>query len=126
MNTVIIYANQTLPVEKIDTKSGKLFVILKLAENVKFRSETGEEITEPVYHKVLAWNKVAEQILAEDKIGKFYKIVGELKTKSHTDKDTGKEYINREIHARYVEVLFNPGVDVPKSKQQADSEVPAA
>lgn len=122
MNTITVFGNQTKEVNFFPAKEDKkAFAIMPIADNVDVKKADGTETRMSVFYTVKAWEKKAEQIAEEDHLNdehnKFYKITGKLVTLKKQGKN-GKEYINKEIHADKIELIYTPGVDVPKSKQE--------
>ncbi len=74
-------------------ESGKKVAHFDLATNDTYRKGNGEKVTETQWHKVVAWEKLAE--IAEkfmDK-GKEVALEGRLSNRSYTDKDGVKKYV---------------------------------
>ena len=74
-------------------EGGKKVANFSIATNETYRKANGEKVTETQWHRVVAWDKLAE--IAEkflDK-GKEVAIEGRLSNKSYTDKEGVKNNI---------------------------------
>jgi single-strand DNA-binding protein len=78
-------------------ESGKKLANFNIATNESYRNAKGEKITETQWHRVVAWNKLAE--IAEKYLdkGKEVAIEGKLVNRSYTDKDGTKKYISEVV-----------------------------
>jgi single-strand DNA-binding protein len=74
-------------------ESGKKLAQFNVATNETYRNAKGEKVTETQWHRVVAWNKLAE--IAEKYLdkGKEVAIEGKLVNRSYNDKDGNKKYI---------------------------------
>ncbi len=74
-------------------ESGKKMASFNIATNESYRRANGEKVTETQWHRVVAWEKLAE--IAEKYLdkGKEVAIEGRLSNRSYTDKDGQKKTI---------------------------------
>jgi single-strand DNA-binding protein len=70
---------------------GKL-ASFSIATREEFFSQ-GQKKEEVIWHRIAAWNKLAERVETELKKGTFVSIEGRLKTRDYTDKSGQKKYI---------------------------------
>lgn len=73
-------------------ESGKKVAQLSLATNESYRNDKGERVTNTEWHRVVAWDKVAEIIENHVRKGKEIAIEGKLTTRNWEDKDGIKRY----------------------------------
>lgn len=96
LNKAMLIGNLTRDPELRYTPSGAAVCTLGLATNRTWTTETGEKKEEVEYHRLVAWNKLAElcsQLLAKGR--KIY-VEGRLQTRSWTGQD-GHERQTTEI-----------------------------
>lgn len=74
-------------------ESGKKLASFNIAVNETYRKGSGEKVTETQWHRIVAWEKLAE--IAEKYLdkGKEVAIEGRLSNRSYTDKDGVKKNI---------------------------------
>ena len=74
-------------------ESGKKLASFNVATSETYRKSSGEKVTETQWHRVIAWEKLAE--IAEKYLdkGKEVAIEGKLSNRSYTDKDGVKKNI---------------------------------
>ncbi len=96
LNKVMLIGNLTRDPELRYTPTGAAVCTLGIATNRAWTTESGEKKEEVEYHRVIAWNKLAElcsQLLAKGR--KIY-VEGRLKTNSWTGQD-GSQRTTTEI-----------------------------
>lgn len=96
LNKVILIGNLTRDPELRYTPQGTAVVTFGLATNRSWATETGEKKEETEYHRIVAWNKLAElctQLLTKGR--KIY-CEGRLQTRSWTGQD-GQQRTSTEI-----------------------------
>lgn len=88
LNKVILIGNLTRDPELRYTPNGAAVCTMGLATNRSWTTETGEKKDDVEYHKLVAWNKLAElcsQLLSK---GRKVYIEGRLQTRTYTGQDT--------------------------------------
>jgi single-strand DNA-binding protein len=72
-------------------ESGKKLASFSIAVNDSYRKASGEKVTETQWHRIVAWEKLAD--IAEKYLekGKEVAIEGRLSNRSYTDKDGVKK-----------------------------------
>lgn len=111
-----------------DTNSGKKVVNFAVATNLKWKNSEGVEKSSTDFHRVIAWNKLAEICDGYLKKGSGVYIEGKLHNRSYETKEGEKRYVS-EIVADDVYILTwkksrdgEPDVDI-KSLQNDDKEL---
>lgn len=87
LNKVILIGNLTRDPELRYTPNGAAVCTMGLATNRSWTTETGEKKDDVEYHKLVAWNKLAElcsQLLSK---GRKVYIEGRLQTRTYTGQD---------------------------------------
>lgn len=118
LNKVELIGNLTREPELRYTPSGAAVCAVGLATNRAWKTESGEQKEEVEYHRVIAWNKLAE--LCSQLLHKGTKVYfeGRLRTNKYTDKD-GVEKQSTEIIVEDMIILSSKngknqdGVDTP-------------
>jgi single-strand DNA-binding protein len=96
VNKVILLGNLTRDPELRYTEHQKAVCSFGLATNRNWTTETGKKREEPEYHRVVAWEKLAEFCDKYLRKGRKVYVEGRLQTRSYTAKD-GTEKANTEI-----------------------------
>lgn len=135
LNKVQLIGNLTRDPELRYTPQGTAVCTFGLATNRSWVTDTGEKREEAEFHKIVAWNKLAEicsQLLAK---GRRIFIEGRLSTRSWTGQD-GAQRQTTEIVASDMIILDSRGqggeVDVPadfpgeSSSPEAEASQPVA
>ena len=87
LNKVLLIGNLTRDPELRYTPSGTAVCTFGLATNRSWTTDTGEKHEEPEFHRIVAWNKLAElcsQFLVK---GRQIYVEGRLQTRSWTTQD---------------------------------------
>lgn len=100
-NEITLIGNVGTSMEMIDLKNNHVLGHFKVATH---RKSHGESITD--WHRVVAWNGLAEKMFNSVVKGERVLVVGELRYLNHTNKE-GEEKRIPEISASYIEVLKN-------------------
>jgi single-strand DNA-binding protein len=93
LNKVLLIGNLTRDPELRYTPNGAAVCTIGLATNRSWTTETGEKKEDVEYHRLVAWNKLAElcsQLLSKGR--KIY-IEGRLQTRSFTGQDGAQRSI---------------------------------
>jgi single-strand DNA-binding protein len=96
VNKVILLGNLTRDPELRYTEHNKAVCSFGLATNRNWTTETGKKREEPEYHRVVAWEKLAEFCDKYLRKGRKVYVEGRLHTRSFTAKD-GTEKAATEI-----------------------------
>ena len=96
VNKVILVGNLTRDPELRKTEHNKAVCSFGLATNRNWTTETGKKREEPEYHRVVAWEKLAEFCSKYLRKGRKVYVEGRLHTRSYTAKD-GTEKAATEI-----------------------------
>ena len=105
VNKVIILGNVTKDIELRYTPNGTAVVSLGVATNRNWKNkDTGERMEEAEFHRVVAYDRLAEIIGEYCKKGKPIYVEGRLKTRKWQDKD-GKDTYTTEIVAESLQLL---------------------
>jgi single-strand DNA-binding protein len=106
VNKVILLGNLTRDPELKQTESKKSVCVFGLATNRNWTTENGKKREEPEYHRLVAWETLAEFCNKYLRKGRKVYIEGRLHTRSYTGKD-GTEKAATEIVVDEL-VLLNP------------------
>ena len=87
VNKVILLGNLTRDPELRYTEHSKAVCAFGLATNRNWTTETGKNREEPEYHRVVAWEKLAEFCSKYLRKGRKVYVEGRLHTHSFTAKD---------------------------------------
>ncbi|HUN01505.1 MAG TPA: single-stranded DNA-binding protein [Niabella sp.] len=79
------------------TEGGKKMARFSIATNETYKNAKGERVTEPQWHNLVAWGKVAEIAGKYLEKGKEVAIEGKLVSRSYADKDGNKKYITEVV-----------------------------
>jgi single-strand DNA-binding protein len=96
INKVILLGNLTRDPELRKTEHNKTVCSFGLATNRNWTTETGKKREEPEYHRLVAWDKLAETCHQYLRKGRKVYVEGRLNTRSYTAKD-GTEKAATEI-----------------------------
>ena len=92
-NKVQLIGNLGAKPEIKETETGRKFATFNMATHESYRNSKGEKQTETLWHKIVAWGKVAE--VAEKYLDKGNEIAleGKLVNRIYVDKIGNKKYI---------------------------------
>ena len=90
------------------TPSGKANVNFSLATNAVWKDQEGNQQERTDWHRVVAWNKLAEVISEWLKKGSYLYIEGRLQTRTYEDSNGVKKWIT-EVVASDMEMLGKKG-----------------
>jgi single-strand DNA-binding protein len=96
INKVILLGNLTRDPELRQTEHNKAVCAFGLATNRVWTTETGKKREEPEYHRLVAWETLAEFCSKYLRKGRKVYVEGRLHTRSYTAKD-GTEKAATEI-----------------------------
>ena len=103
LNKVVLIGRLGKDPELKYTPSGTAVANFTIATNESFKDKDGKKVENTDWHKVVAWNKLAEICGQYLKKGSLVCIEGKIKTRSY-DKDGVKHYIS-EIVADEMQML---------------------
>jgi single-strand DNA-binding protein len=87
VNKVILLGNLTRDPELHHTEHNKAVCAFGLATNRNWTTETGEKREEPEYHRLVAWEKLAEFCSKYLCKGRKVYVEGRLQSRSYTGQD---------------------------------------
>ena len=87
VNEVTLAGNLTRNPELRQTSNKKAVCVIGLATNRNWTDENGEKHEEPGYHRLVAWDKLAEVCHRYLKKGRKIYAEGRLQTRSYTGQD---------------------------------------
>lgn len=96
LNKVQLIGNLTRDPELRYTPSGNAVASFSMATNREYKKENGEKVEDAEFHRIVAWNKLAELIGQYLKKGSKIFIEGRLSTRKWTGQD-GSEKQTTEI-----------------------------
>jgi single-strand DNA-binding protein len=92
VNKVILVGNLTRNPELRHTSNKKAVCVMGLATNRNWTTENGEKHEEPEYHRLVAFDKLAEVCHQYLKKGRKIYAEGRLQTRSYTGQDSVEKY----------------------------------
>jgi single-strand DNA-binding protein len=92
VNKVILVGNLTRDPELRHTSNKKAVCVIGLATNRSWTDENGEKHEEPEYHRLVAWDKLAETCHQYLRKGRKIYAEGRLQTRSYTEQDSVEKY----------------------------------
>ena len=87
------------------TPNGSSVVTFNLATDEIYKDKNGQKIERTEWHRIVAWDKLAEICKQYLTKGKLIYVEGKLTTRSWDDKETGKKNYMTEITATDVQFL---------------------
>lgn len=119
VNKVILVGNLGADPEMRYTPGGMAVANFKLATSESFKDKEGNKQTKTEWHKVVAFNKLAEICGEYLSKGKQVYIEGKIQTRSWDDKDGNKKYTT-EIVANSMQMLGSRGAESGAAASAAD------
>ena len=92
VNKVILLGNITKDIELTYTPTGKAVASFSIATNSTWKDKEGNQQKNAEFHRLVAWQKTAENAATYLKKGSPVYIEGRLQTRSWDDKDGIKRY----------------------------------
>ncbi len=121
INKVILVGNLTRNPELRHTTNKKPVCIIGLATNRNWIDENGERHEEPEYHRIVAWDKLAEVCHQYLKKGRKIYAEGRLQTRSYTGQDSIEKY-STEVVLERMEMLDSMPQDVKETVHGATAQ----
>jgi len=90
------------------TPQGKAYCKFSLCNTRYFRNQQNEQVEENTWFNVTVWERQAEAVAEKLRKGRPVLVEGRMKSNNWTDKETGKERRDLEIHAERVSPLDWP------------------
>jgi single-strand DNA-binding protein len=109
VNKVILLGNVGKDPEVRYTPSGAAVANFTLATSEKFKDKEGQWQERTEWHRITAWDKLAEIIGQYVKKGSKLYVEGKIQTRSWDDKQTGEKKYTTEIQAREISLLSGRG-----------------
>jgi len=126
VNKVILIGNIGQDPESKVTASGSAVVNFSLATSESWKDKsTGQQVDKVEWHRVVAFNKLAEIISAYVKKGSKVYVEGSLRTRKWQDKD-GRDCYTTEIVANELQMLDSKPEGAQAPRAAAQSQAPAA
>jgi single-strand DNA-binding protein len=120
VNEVTLVGNLTRDPEIKHTSNKKAVCIMGLATNRNWTDENGERHEEPEYHRIVAFDKLAETCHRYLKKGRKIYARGRLQYRTYTGQD-GIEKFSAEIVLEKMEMLDSMPQDVKQRMEVADA-----
>src|SRR5687768_13606440 len=120
VNKVILVGNLTRDPELRHTSNKKAVCVIGLATNRTWTDENGKKHEEPEYHRLVAWDKLAEVCHRYLKKGRKIYAEGRLQYRTYTGQD-GLEKFSAEIVLEKMEMLDSMPKDVRQRMELEDA-----
>jgi single-strand DNA-binding protein len=115
-NKAILQGTITTEVALSTTTSGKSMVVFGMATSNHFTTADGEKKTEPIFHRIVAWGKLAELIKSMSCKGYEILIDGKIINRKYKKKD-GSTGFSSEVYANEYQIRS-------KNKKVSDESIP--
>ncbi len=120
INKVFLLGNLTRDPEFKHSEGKKPFCVFGLATNRSWTTETGEKREEAEFHRIIAWDKLAETCHQYLRKGRLIHVEGRLQTRPYTGQD-GIEKHATEIVLEELRILDKMPEDVKESLDLKDA-----
>ena len=120
VNKVLLLGNLTRNPEMKHSEGKKPVCIFGLATNRNWTTETGEKREETEFHRIIAWDKLAETCQRYLKKGRLVHVEGRLQTRPYTGQE-GIEKHATEIVLERLEMLDSMPEDVKETLEVKDA-----
>jgi single-strand DNA-binding protein len=120
VNKVILVGNLTRDPELRHTSNKKPVCIIGLATNRNWTDENGQRHEEPEYHRIVAFDKLAERCNRYLRKGRKIYAEGRLQSHSYTGQD-GIEKTGVEVVLERIEMLDSMPQDVRQKMELQDA-----
>jgi single-strand DNA-binding protein len=120
VNKVILVGNLTRDPEMKQTEGKKPVCIIGLATNRHWADEKGQRHEEPEFHRIVAWDKLAETCHQFLRKGRKVYCEGRLQSRTFTGQD-GMEKLAVEIVLEKMEMLDSMPQDVRQRMELEDA-----
>ncbi len=123
LNKVQLIGNLTRDPELKYTPTGAAVCTISIATNRNWTTDTGEKKEEADFHRLVAWNKLAEICGQLLKKGRKVYVEGRLSTRSWQDKDGQTKYMTEVVLSDMI-LLDSKGTGESMSSGQDEFNVP--
>lgn len=123
LNQVQLIGNLGSDPEMRYTPGGKAITTFSMATSRKFKDEEGNLVADTTWHKIVAWEKLAENINQSLNKGDPVYIQGRIANRSWED-DTGQKHYSTEIIAGDVIFLAKPKAGAAVDGAEVGADVP--
>lgn len=124
LNKVQLIGHTTADPELKYTPTGSAVCNFSIATNRSWTTDTGEKKEEADFHRLVAWNKLAEICGQLLKKGRKVYVEGRLSTRSWQDKDGQTKYMTEVVLSDMILLDSKPTEDSPVSGRQDEFDVP--
>jgi single-strand DNA-binding protein len=121
VNEITLVGNLTRDPELRHTSNKKAVCIIGLATNRSWTDENGEKHEEPEYHRIVAFDKLAEVCHQYLKKGRKIYAEGRLQTRTYTGQDSIEKY-STEVVLERMEMLDSMPQDVKETVNGATAQ----
>ncbi len=97
-NKVELTGNAGNSPEVINLKDGKKVAKFNMATTESYKNQSGEWVKNTTWHKIIMWNKLADQAQTLIKKGSRIILIGKIVNSNYTDDKGVKHYVS-EIYA---------------------------
>lgn len=122
LNKVQLIGNLTRDPELKFTPKGTAVCTIGLATNRTWTTDTGEKKDEADFHRLVAWNKLAEICGQLLKKGRKVYVEGRLQTRSWQDKDGQTKYMTEVVLSDMILLDSKPTGDLTASSGQESQD----
>lgn len=122
LNKVQLIGNLTRDPELKFTPNSVAVCTIGLATNRSWTTDTGEKKDEADFHRLVAWNKLAEICGQLLKKGRKVYVEGRLQTRNWQDKDGQTKYITEVVLSDMILLDSKPAGDASASSTQDGQE----
>ena len=128
LNKVMIIGNLGADPEMRYTQSGTPVCNFNVATTERYKNKDGEQVEETEWHRIVAWQRLAEICGEYLNTGSKVYIEGKIQTRKWQDKD-GNDRYTTEIVAREMKMLDSRGSNdeqhrEPAAEQSVGDDVP--
>lgn len=121
-NKAILQGNITTDVALSMTTSGKSMVVFGMATTNYFTTAEGEKRTEPIFHRIVAWGKLAELIKSMCNKGDEILIDGKIVNRKYKKKD-GSTGFSSEIYVNEYQIRSKNRKNNEEAIPELESEI---
>ncbi len=122
VNKVILVGNLGADPDLRSTTSGQSVCELRLATSEKWTDKQGEKQEKTEWHRVILWDKAADNAAKYLEKGRQVYVEGKIETRTWDDKDGNKRYTTE---IRCFNIQYLGGKSHPNSGEvQSDSDLP--
>lgn len=124
LNKVQLIGHTTADPELKYTPTGAAVCNFSVATNRQWTTDTGEKKEEADFHRLVAWNKLAEICGQLVKKGRKVYVEGRLQTRSWQDKDGQTKYMTEVVLSDMILLDSKPNTDPETSSGHEEFNVP--